>query len=112
MVQHYAAFAVTAYAIKTSPSSPIATPPRTRIGTEAWNAARRPSRSLFKRVTSSQSSRIPACYGNARPESTAGSSENSDAEGDASAPRPRESLDEESRRLRAGTGLGGWGLLS
>ncbi|GJN94648.1 hypothetical protein Rhopal_007731-T1 [Rhodotorula paludigena] len=46
---HYAAFAMAATMTKTNPT-PLVILPQTALGLEAWNAARRPSKSVFKRA--------------------------------------------------------------
>ncbi|GAA6012688.1 hypothetical protein JCM11491_002530 [Sporobolomyces phaffii] len=47
--QHYQAFAIVASLTKSN-SSPVVLLPTSQLGLEAWNAARRPSKSVLKRV--------------------------------------------------------------
>ncbi|GAA6009908.1 hypothetical protein JCM10207_002154 [Rhodosporidiobolus poonsookiae] len=85
---HYQAFAIAASLTKAN-TGPVIVVPVTPLGLEAWNAARRPSKSTFKRAFSR--STLDVVTG---PLGT-GSSENSDAElpaDGAAAPPPRRPL--------------------
>lgn len=84
---HYSAFAIAASLTK-SHNAPIIILPSTPLGIEAWNAARRPSRSILKRAFSSNVGVVPGGV------LGTGSSENSDAELDGVRPGPRRTQSE------------------
>lgn len=50
--EHYSAFAIAASLTKSNPM-PVILVPSTALGLEAWNAARRPSKNVIKRVLTS-----------------------------------------------------------
>ncbi|ORY55164.1 hypothetical protein BCR35DRAFT_310147 [Leucosporidium creatinivorum] len=124
---HYEAFTVTAYAVKTAPPTSkgglpgAAAVPRTALGVEAFNAARRPSKSIFNRVYSSRSLSSSASSSSSNLSSAAPSAYNSDAEDDDTV-RPAQGRSRSStstsllvgdaaieaqERLRAAAGAGG-----
>ncbi|GAA6035507.1 hypothetical protein JCM8097_000289 [Rhodosporidiobolus ruineniae] len=70
---HYQAFAITASLARAHPEAPVIVLPSTPLGVEAWNAARRPSKSVLKRAFSRGTAVNVVSPGT-------GSSENSDAE--------------------------------
>ncbi|GAA6055662.1 hypothetical protein JCM3770_003400 [Rhodotorula araucariae] len=90
---HYQAFAIAATLTKTNPA-PVVLLPTSVIGLEAWNAARRPSKSLVKRAL------IRSGIDVVTPSSPAGSGNASDAELDV---RGRRSLE-----AGGGGGFTGW----
>ncbi|GAA5947825.1 hypothetical protein JCM3765_001100 [Sporobolomyces pararoseus] len=71
--QHYQAFAIVASLTKSN-TGPVVLLPVTPLGLEAWNAARRPSKSVLKRVFEGRG------YSRSRDPSLPGSSESSDAD--------------------------------
>ncbi|GAA5904440.1 hypothetical protein JCM5296_003198 [Sporobolomyces johnsonii] len=97
LVAHYSAFAIAASLTKAH-ARPIVVLPSSALGIEAWNAARRPSKSVLKRALQPFSS-----AGRVNP--GLGSSENSDAEeeGEAGGGRPTRSRSSS----WGGGGLGG-----
>ncbi|KAM0756268.1 hypothetical protein T439DRAFT_320970 [Meredithblackwellia eburnea MCA 4105] len=113
IVLHYSAFAVTAYLVKNCPpTGPHFPQPKTIVGCDCWNAARRPSRSIFKRATSAE--KIKTFLSTTSPSSSNANSDTEEDAGNAGGGRQRIVADDEARRLAAGTGIGlmGRGLLS
>ncbi|GAA5886936.1 hypothetical protein JCM6882_009391 [Rhodosporidiobolus microsporus] len=78
MRDHYSAFALSASLVKNN-ATPVIVLPTTPLGLEAWNAARRPSKSVLKRAFNR--SAMDVVSGGVM--GGTGSSENSDAEPDA-----------------------------
>lgn len=123
---HYEAFTVTAYAVKNAPTNKGGLQgafaiPRTSLGVEAFNAARRPSKSIFHRVYSSRSLYSSASSSSSNLSSAAPSSYGSEAEDDDTV-RPAQGRSRSStstsllvgdaaieaqERLRAAAGAGG-----
>ncbi|BGP52369.1 hypothetical protein JCM10450v2_008347 [Rhodotorula kratochvilovae] len=95
---HYQAFAIAATMTKTH-SAPLVLLPTSTVGLEAWNAARRPSKSLMKRAFIRSNVNLVA------PSSPAGSGSASDAEMDR-AVNGRVSL--EVPAAGGGGGFAGW----